>query len=223
MLIEDDAMLANSLAYSLRQNGYTVDVCAEGDDGLRWLEKGIYDVVLLDRMLPRLDGLTLLKIARSQGIVTPVLMMTALGSLSQVVEGLDSGADDYIVKPFATEELLARVRAMERRPRVWEISKQLSLGPLTLDLLESTLTHGKEHTTLSQREAHLLEIFFKHPNQTLPRSTLLSHVWGPDAGVEEGNLENYIHFVRRRLQAVDSPLEIRTVYGVGYRLEDADV
>lgn len=218
LMIEDDVKLCEAVAYQLEQQGFVVDICNEGDDGLRWAKQQAHDLILLDRMLPGIDGLTVLRTLRQDGVATPVLLMTALGDIGQRVEGLDCGADDYLVKPFATEELLARIRAMARRPRQWESSEQIVVGDITLDAEKKQLTGRKDSCSLSRRECDLLEVLLKNHGQVLPRMVLLGKVWGPDAGVEEGNLDNYIHFLRRRLQSVDSAFVIKTVRGVGYSL-----
>lgn len=220
LMIEDDEKLCEAVSYQLEQMGMTVDVCNDGDDGLRWVKQQAHDLILLDRMLPTLNGISVLQKMRSDGIQTPVLVMTALGTIGQRVEGLDAGADDYLVKPFAIEELLARIRAMSRRPRAWESVELYSFGDVTLNSSEKLLT-GKSGSkiSLSKRETDLLEVFLKNPSRTIPRNILLSKVWGPDAEVEDGNLDNYIHFLRRRLRSVKSLLQIRTVRGVGYCLE----
>ena len=222
LIIEDDQDLSEVVAFALEAEGYTVDCCAEGDDGLRWMRERAHDLVLLDRMLPRLDGAALLRRARAEGIVTPVLMVTALGAVEDRVEGLDTGADDYIVKPFAMKELLARIRAMGRRPRAWETGAGIVHGDTAFDPVAKTLRQGDKRCTLSRREADLLEILLKNVGKTIPRATLLARVWGPDAEVEEGNLENYVHFLRRRLRSLECPLELVTMRGVGYALEDRD-
>lgn len=219
LMVEDNEELCEAVAFQLEKEGYTVDVCHDGDDGLHWAKQQAHDLILLDRMLPRMDGLTLLTRMRSEGIMTPVLIITALDGIGDRVDGLDAGADDYLVKPFATEELLARIRAMGRRPRGFESGAILRYGDVEFDPMQKLLHGPRDSCSLSRRESDLFEIFFKNPGQTLPRPVLLYHVWGPDAGVEEGNLDNYIHFLRRRLSAVGSGLMIKTVRGVGYRLE----
>ena len=223
LMIEDDEALCEAVSYRLEREGFGVDVCHDGDDGLRWMRQQAHDLVLLDRMLPVMDGLEVLRRARGEGLETPVLMMTALGEVGQRVEGLDCGADDYLVKPFALEELLARIRAMGRRPRKWEAADGLKVGDVAFGGAKKSLEGAAGRCGLSRREADLLEVLLKNPGQTLPRGLLLSRVWGPDAGVEEGNLDNYIHFLRRRLRSVGSSLSIQTVLGVGYRLEVPDV
>ena len=219
LMVEDDPGLCEAVSFQLEQKGVTVDVCQDGEDGLHWARQQAYDLILLDRMLPGLDGLSVLRSLRQEGIVTPVVLVTALGEVSQRVEGLDAGADDYLVKPFAAEELMARIRAMSRRPRQWESSQIIRLGDVVFDREQKTLEKEGQSCTLSRRESELMEMLLKNPSQILPRGLLLSRVWGPEAEVEEGNLDNYIHFLRRRLRSVGSTLEIRTVRGLGYQLE----
>ncbi|MBC8585044.1 response regulator transcription factor [Youxingia wuxianensis] len=223
LMIEDDEKLCEAVGFRLQQEGFTVDVCHDGDDGLRWITQQAHDLILLDRMLPSMDGLQVLTQMRLKGIMTPVLLMTALGSIEQRVEGLDCGADDYLVKPFDMQELLARIRAMKRRPRTWESSDIVSFGDIVFDSAAKTLQGICGNCTLSKREADLFEVLIKNPGQILPRSVLFSRVWGPDAPVEDGNLDNYIHFLRRRLKSVGSLLQIKTIRGVGYQLEGAHV
>ena len=219
LMVEDDPGLCEAVSFQLEQKGVTVDVCHDGEDGLHWARQQAYDLILLDRMLPGLAGLSVLRSLRQEGIVTPLVLVTALGEVSQRVEGLDAGADDYLVKPFAAEELMARIRAMCRRPRQWESSQIIRLGDVVFDREQKTLEKEGQSCTLSRRESELMEMLLKNPGQILPRGLLLSRVWGPEAEVEEGNLDNYIHFLRRRLRSVGSALEIRTVRGVGYQLE----
>jgi len=220
LIVEDDGDLAELMALNLEAQGYTVDVCREGDDGLRMMRERAHDLVLLDRMLPRLDGLAVLQAARREKINTPVLMVTALGSLAQKVEGLDGGADDYIEKPFALDELLARVRAMSRRPRGIMQPDAVSHGDVRLETIDKRLIFREQQCSLSKRETDLLEILLKNVGKTIPRATLFAYVWGADAPVENGNLDNYIHYVRDRLREVGCGLAVHTVRGVGYRMEE---
>ena len=178
-----------------------------------------HDMILLDRMLPVMDGLAVLKKMRAENIMTPVIFLTALGQLQDKINGLDAGADDYLVKPFEFEELLARIRCLKRRPAKWKDTSILNAGDISLSLAESILTGPDLSLTLSKRECSLFEVFLSNPGQTLPRSVLLSKVWGPDGDVEDGNLDNYIFFVRRRLKSVGSKLALTTIRGVGYRLD----
>jgi DNA-binding response OmpR family regulator len=218
LVVEDDKALAEGLKYHLKADGYDVDIAPGGEEGWAFAGQGAYELMLLDRMLPGLDGITLIKRMRDAHVHVPVLMMTALGGLNDRVEGLDAGADDYLVKPFHTEELLARVRALARRPRQMSDADHLTYGDLTLDESRGLLA-AAQSCTLTKREVSLMAQLMRHPGQTLPRELLLSRVWGPDAPVEDGNLDNYIYFLRKRLKAVESGAKISTVHALGYRLE----
>lgn len=220
LICEDDRDLAAAVAAELERAGYTVDCARTGEDGLHFALQNAYDLILLDRMLPERDGVSVLKKLRSDGISTPVLMVTARGGVDDRVEGLDAGADDYLVKPFAPPELLARIRALLRRPQQWESRQKIACGGLELDAELCTLRGADGACTLSRRESRLMEIFLRNAGQTMTRELLLARVWGPDAPVEDGNLDNYIHFLRRRLAAVGSTARLVTVRGVGYRLEE---
>lgn len=218
LLAEDDEKLNETLVYGLTQAGFIVDACFDGEEALFYGEQNIYDVILLDRMLPCMQGTDVLTALRQKNITTPVILITALGTLSDKVTGLDLGADDYLVKPFAQEELLARIRCVTRRPHQIVEEEVISLADISWFPAENRLTGPAASCTLSKREAALLETFIKSGSATLPRNLLLLKVWGPDSDVEEGNLDNYIHFLRRRLKTVGSALTIKTVRGVGYSL-----
>lgn len=220
LLIEDDHDLCFSLAFQLKKKGYMVDTCEDGEDAEYYTNQPIYDLILLDRLLPHVDGLTILKNLRSSGNTVPVIMLTALGELGDKVHGLDAGADDYLVKPFDFEELLARIRCIRRRPRTIEDQKGCSFQDISYKASENILTGPQGSCTLSKKEGALLECLLQNSTQILPRMTLLTKVWGPDAEVEEGNLDNYIYFIRRRIKNVGSSVSIKTVRGVGYRLEE---
>lgn len=220
LLAEDDRALNQTLAYQLEHEGFIVDSCYDGEEALFYCEQAIHDIILLDRMLPCLEGTDILKQLRKKGIVTPIILITALGTLTDKVEGLNLGADDYLVKPFAFEELLARIRCVARRPHTLTGSDTLSVADIDFQLGEGILTGPSGSCTLSKKEAALLEAFLRSRGQTLQRSTLLLKVWGPDSDVEDGNLDNYIYFLRRRLQISGSRLRIATVRGIGYRLQE---
>lgn len=222
LLIEDDESLCLSLSYQLRQDGFAPETCHDGEEGLLWARQQGYDLILLDRMLPGLDGLTLLRQLRREGIHTPVIFLTALGQLSDKTGGLDAGADDYIVKPFAYDELLARIRCVLRRPAVLSGGDLLRYGDVTYDPGSLTLRRGTASTALSKRLGDLLELFLRNPGQTLPRQTILLRVWGMETEVEDGNLDNYTYFLRRSLRKVGSTLRLTTVRGIGYRLEEGN-
>lgn len=219
LLIEDDKNLCDTLKYQLEREGILVDACTDGLDGLHYMKEDAHDMVLLDRMLPTMNGLQVLRRAREAQIKTPVIMITALGELYDKVEGLDSGADDYIVKPFEFPELLARIHSLSRRSGQWEAGDCLTYKDICYDVTLRQLKKDGHQLLLSRREGALMEFFLRNTGQTLPRGLLLSRVWGPDAEVEDGNLDNYVHFLRRRLKAVQSKVALTTVRGVGYVLE----
>lgn len=219
LLAEDDEKLRTSLAFQLEKEGFQVDTCADGEEALYYIEQNIHDLILLDRMMPYLSGTKLLSNMRKARNQTPVILITALGTLDDKVTGLDLGADDYLVKPFAFEELMARIRCVARRPRKMEAADSLSFGDITYRPDENTLSTGTASCSLSRREGNLLEAFLRNPGQPLSRTLLLTKVWGLDSDVEEGNLDNYIHFLRRRLESIRSHAKIRTIRGVGYQLE----
>lgn len=220
LMIEDDKDLCEAVSFRLEQEGFSVTACHDGEEGLYYMGETPYDLVILDRMLPHMDGIQVLKEARSHQIKTPVLMLTALGELDDRLSGLNGGADDYMVKPFIFEELLARIRCLLRRPASYTaFADTVFLGDITYVPQTRTLSSHDKSCTLSSREGNLMEVFLRNPGQTLPRQLLLSRVWGLETDVEEGNLDNYIHFLRRRLKTVKSALQIKTVRGVGYQLE----
>lgn len=220
--MEDDLALCDVLAFHLKYEGYVVDECHDGEEALHIMLQKAHDLVILDRMLPGMDGLTALAAARKKGFAGAVLLLTALGELGDRVAGLDAGADDYLVKPFATEELLARVRAIARRPPKWTNSESLvTCADLELDMSGFSLKGPAETAVLSKREAQLLETLMRSFGKTLPREIVFARVWGADAVVEDANLDSYIHFLRKRLAAVGSHAKIATVRGKGFRLEEA--
>ncbi len=223
LLIEDDERLCETLKYQLEQENCQVDACLDGQTGLEMLLTKSYALAILDRMLPCLDGLTVLKKARQENIQTPVILLTALGELQDKITGLDCGADDYLVKPFAFQELMARIRCIVRRPPAMLERQELTFSDLKYDAQQHILSCQTKSCTLSKREGELMELFLRNPRQTLPRDTILTRVWGADAEVEDGNLDNYAHFIRRRLKTVESRVHLKTIRGIGYRLEENHV
>ena len=219
LLAEDDKDLNKALTWQLKGQGYNVDSCFDGDEALYYGEQNIYDVILLDRMLPYQEGTEVLTSLRKQSVNVPIILITALGTLQDKIEGLDLGADDYLVKPFEFEELMARIRCVTRRSTVLNAQPDtLSYRDIIWSEREMCLTGPDGNSTLSKREGSLLESFLHMPEQTIARETLLLKVWGPDSDVEDGNLDNYVYFLRRRLKAVGSLLQLKTVRGVGYKL-----
>lgn len=218
LLAEDDKNLNNTLTRRLQAKGFTVDSCFDGEDALYYANLNIYDVLLLDRMLPSMEGTEILIKLRDNHVNVPIIMITALGALEDKVSGLCAGADDYLVKPFEFEELLARIQSVTRRSLLLHTTDSLQLMDVSYLPENDTLTGPDGNCSLSKREGALLEVFLRNPNQTLSRSMLLLKVWGPESDVEDGNLDNYIHFIRRRLKTVGSRLQLKTIRGIGYSL-----
>ena len=218
LLVEDDVELCDAEKYHLVREGYEVDTCHDGEDALHWIRQNAYELIILDRMLPTMDGISILGKMRSEGLYTPVLMVTALDGVGERVTGLDAGADDYLVKPFAVEELMARVRSLSRRSPQFESMERLIYGDVTMDISRQYLQKSGSSVALSKRETQLIALLMRNGSQVLPRTVLLARVWGPDTPVEEGNLDSYIHFLRTKLKTVGSTLQIKTIRAVGYQL-----
>lgn len=218
LIIEDDIDLCNLLNYQLESQGWFADFCHDGLEALLYIERDVYDVILLDRMLPHKDGLTILKEMRATSVHTPVLLVTAMNTLTNRVEGLDAGADDYIIKPFEMDELLARIRAIARRNVTMNDSTILTFSDLSVDLSLMKLTCKGEECILSKRELDLLVFLIQNKNRILPRDTILDRVWGADSFVSDGNLDNFIFFLRKRIASVHSHASIKTVRSVGYHI-----
>lgn len=220
LIIEDDQNLADVLSLQLQHEGFETDCIYHGADAVFYALQNVYDVIILDRMLPGMDGLTILKLLRENQIHTPVILATALDSIEERITGLNCGADDYIVKPYDIGELIARIYALVRRPSNLENIKTLSFGDLVFDLAEGNLSVRERKIHLSKRERLLLEYFLKNPNQTLSRQLLYTRIWGIDGEVEDGNLDTYIYYLRKHLRSLGSHVQISTVHGTGYKLEE---
>lgn len=219
LIVEDDDDLRRVIADKLEKDGYQVEGCGTGGDALYYIDSAPYDIILLDRMLPEVDGMTLLNEIRSRGLNTPVIMVTAMNGINDRVDGLDMGADDYLVKPFAVEELEARIRALLRRPRQLGSSSVLTYGDIELDLTQFKLRCRDKQVKLSKKERGLIEYLVKNADNIVSREQILSRVWGADVFVEEGSVDTYVCFVRRRLRAVSSRVAIKNIHGIGYRME----
>lgn len=223
LIIEDDRELCEALTLQLHSCNHTVSVCHTGSEALYFAMSGAYDLILLDRMLPEIDGLSILRSIRQNHIAAPVILTTALGSVGDKIDGLDCGADDYLVKPYDTKELLARIRALSRRPHAFTSSDKLSFLDIQFDTDTRILSCQNAKRQLSRREAFLLEFFLRNPEKTLTREQIFSRIWGPDGTVEDGNLDTYIYFLRKHLRILKSIASIETIHGVGYRLEGKHV
>ncbi len=221
LLIEDDKDLSSALCFKLNKEGYLVDSCLQGDEAIYYCNSTFYDIIILDRMLPEVDGLTILQTFRKNNITTPIILVTAMNGINDRIDGLDAGADDYLVKPFDMGELLARIRALSRRPRAMEHNSLLQFSNFSLDTDLHTLQTESKSITLSNKESCLLEFLIRNRGQILTREQILSRVWGIDSYVEDGNIDNYIYFVRRRLKVANCNARIKTVHSVGYQLVEA--
>lgn len=221
LLVEDDRALSMAVAYRLKKEGLEVVACPDGLSGLAAAEAGAFDLLLLDRMLPGMDGVTLLKALRAQGSATPVLLLTAMDGIGDRVVGLDAGADDYLVKPFAMDELMARVRALMRRQPQWIPDGAVQAGDLVFDPACLSLRCQERTVELTPREGRLMEFLLRNRGQVLPRSVIIDRVWR-DTFVEGGNLDIHVHFLRKRLDEIRSRAVIRTVRGVGYEFIEGE-
>jgi len=224
LLVEDEKRMAQALCEILRLEKYEVDHYANGSEGLAAIESNIYDIVILDVMLPGMNGYEIAKTARSKGIVTPILMLTAKAELDDKVTGLDSGADDYLTKPFMTRELLARLRALGRRT-LGAADGILSYGDITLDTSTLTLSCNRngQSVRLSEKEYHILEYLIANGGQVLTREQLAVKIWGFESEAEYNNVEVYMSFTRKKLAFVEARTEIKAVRGIGYELRCGDV
>jgi DNA-binding response OmpR family regulator len=219
LLVEDEHKIARALKKALEQEKYAVDVAYDGDEGHAMATTEPYDAAIIDRMLPgNHDGLSIVKAMREQKIHTPVLLLTALGSVKDRTDGLDTGADDYLVKPFALEELLARVRALLRRPKEQQ-STLLTAGDLTLNTITFEVTRAGQPLQLTSKEFALLEYLLRNQGRPLPKETIIAHVWDYDADILPNTVEVYIKYLRAKVdQPFKTPL-IHTVRGFGYKLQ----
>jgi len=218
LLAEDEKMLSDALTAILEHNGYSVDAVYNGQDALDYLENGTYDGAILDIMMPRLDGLSVLKKIRAQGKTLPVLILTAKSEIDDRVLGLDSGADDYLTKPFASKELLARIRSMTRRqPELQD--PVLRFGTLCLDRAGYVLSGPDGSAHLSNKEFQIMEMLMTNPGQVIPTERFLERVWGYDSESDLSVVWVYISGLRKKIAALGSGVQVRAARGVGYSLE----
>jgi two-component system response regulator MprA len=220
LVVDDDPAVSGSLERALRLEGYEVETAADGGSALQALAIASPDAVVLDLQLPDIDGLEVCRRLRSAGDDTPVLMLTARDAVNDRVQGLDAGADDYLVKPFALAELLARLRALLRRRSEGE-GETLRFGDLELDLGSREVRRGARTFTLTRIEFDLLELFLRHPRQVLTREVLLERVWGYDFDSGTNSLAVYVGYLRRKTEAEGEPRYIHTVRAVGYVLRES--
>ncbi len=219
LIVEDEHRIAESIKKGLEQESYAVDVCFDGESGYDLASTEDYDLIILDRLLPKMDGLAMCRQLRKDNIHTFILMLTAKGQTEDRVEGLDAGADDYLVKPFAFEELLARIRALNRRPKT-QLSNILTMNDLTLNTLSFEVKRGATVIKLSQKEFALLEFLMRHPNQIVNKDQIIQHVWDYDSDILPNTVEVFIRYLRNKVDRPfkNKPALIQTIRGFGYKI-----
>lgn len=219
LIVEDEIQLADALTEILRRNMYTVDTVYDGIDGLDNALTGIYDGIILDIMLPRMNGIEILRNIRNEKIQTPVLLLTARSEVEDKINGLDCGADDYLTKPFVTGELLARVRAMTRRKGEIINDNKLEYNGLILNKSTCAIMYGGNDVKLSLKEYNIMEMLISNPHHILPKERIIEKIWGYESDIEYNNIEVYISFLRKKIAVLSAPVQIKTARGIGYSLE----
>lgn len=220
LIVEDDIRLAQALGQILEENHYQVDLVHDGNQGLAYAESGSYDVIILDVMLPRKSGLEVVAELRRANVATPVLMLTARTTVQDKITGLDSGADDYMTKPFSPAELLAHLRALTRR-QGQVVFEKIDFGDISLNLESHDLSCGSKSINLSYKEFSIANILISSKGQIVSKDMLISKVWGVESSAVDNNVEAYVSFLRKKLKFLGSNTQIETVRKVGYRLESS--
>lgn len=221
LVVEDERHLGEAVAQLLKKNNYTVDNAFDGEEGLDDALSGIYDVIVLDIMLPKMDGISLLKEFRAAGFDTPVILLTAKGEISDKVLGLDAGADDYLPKPFDTSELMARIRALGRRQgQITTTAGVLTYGDLSLNTQSLLLSSPNGEINLTLKEKELMEYFINHKDSVSSKEMIIEKLWGFDSEADANHVEVYVSFLRKKLKFVKSAVQINAVRGVGYTLSE---
>ncbi|MDE2488449.1 MAG: response regulator transcription factor [Alphaproteobacteria bacterium] len=219
LVLEDEPDTAGYLRKGLSQAGHVVDLCHDGRDAFHLALEGVYDVLVVDRMAPGMDGLKMVKSLRAAGVLTPVLFLTALGGIGDRVEGLEAGGDDYLVKPFAFTELVARLNALARRPPIAEVQTVLQVGDLQLDMLKRTVARAGRRIDLKPQEFRLLEFLMKHAGQIVTRTMLLENVWSFHFDPKTNIVESHMSRIRAKVDRGFGKELIQTVRGAGYRID----
>ena len=221
LIAEDEVTIARALKVMLEKNKYTVDLVHNGNDALDYIQATAYDALVLDIMMPGKDGIQVLKAVRAEGNATPARFLTAKAEVADRVAGLDAGADDYLPKPFAASEFLARVRALTRRSSAYTPS-ELRFGSVTLDRGQFVLRTPIDRVRLNNKEYQLMELFLRHPHQVFSSERLMEKIWGLDSQADMDVVWTYIGFLRKKLRLIDADIELRTIRGAGYALEEAE-
>lgn len=216
LIVEDDVRLARALAHILEENGYGADVVHDGATGLAWAESGMYDVIILDVMLPKMDGFAVVADLRRENVSTPVLLLTARDAVPDKITGLDSGADDYMTKPFSPAELLAHLRALTRRQGE-VLFEKLAAGDLELNLESHDLSRGGKSIHLSYKEYCLAKVLMTNAGQVVSKDLIIAKVWGIESSAEDNNVEAYVSFLRKKMKFLGSTARIETLRRAGYR------
>lgn len=219
LIIEDEYSLADAIAETLKRDNYAVEIKTDGEDGEDEALTGVYDLILLDVMLPHKNGFEILKTLKSEKIQTPVIMLTAKSEMTDKLNGLEHGADDYITKPFHMRELMARIKVILKRTSNIEDTNFLEYEDLKLDLRNGKLISNENEIDISGKELQLMEILLVNKNQTVSRERIADRIWGYDSYAEYNNVEVYITFLRRKLKLLKSNVKIKAIRGIGYKLE----
>ena len=214
LYVEDEKFLAEAVIHLLKKEKIAVDHAADGEEGLELALKPNYDCIVLDIMLPKVSGLTILETIRGRGVKTPVIMLSALNEVEDKVKGLTLGADDYLAKPFKTAELVARINAVCRRPALVE-QEMMSFHDLSYDPANRTLNN----VALTDKEAEIMKMFLVNPKLTVTKQQILAHVWGADSEHDENYVEVYMSYLRKKLKEIGSRVQIKTIRGLGYKLD----
>lgn len=219
LLAEDERSLSRAVIALLEKNNYSADAVYDGQEALEYLEAGNYDALILDLMMPKMDGLTVLRTLRKQGNPIPVLILTAKSEVDDKVLGLDTGANDYLTKPFSTQELMARIRAMTRSQTGGQVTSRLTFGNITLDQATFELSSPAGSFRLANKEFQMMEMLMRNPRQIIPTERFLERIWGYDSEVELSVVWVYISYLRKKLSALRSNIQIKVTRNAGYSLE----
>lgn len=219
LLAEDERSLSRAVVALLEKNNYSADAVYDGQEALEFLEAGNYDALILDLMMPKMDGLTVLRTLREQGNPIPVLILTAKSEVDDKVLGLDTGANDYLTKPFSTQELMARIRAMTRSQTGGQVTSRLTFGNITLDQATFELSSPAGSFRLANKEFQMMEMLMRNPRQIIPTERFLERIWGYDSEVELSVVWVYISYLRKKLSALRSNIQIKVTRNAGYSLE----
>jgi len=220
LLVEDEVNLSEALVYTLKKNNYIVDAAYDGITGQQMAETMDYNIIILDRMLPGKEGLDILKDLRKQGITTPILILTAKDSVKNRIEGLDSGADDYLIKPFSKDELLARIRALGRRQTEIIVNEKINIGNMSFDPLKGEIKVNDKTLYLTSKESQILEILIKNKTLVISKEQLMEKIWGFQSDIELNNIEVYMSYLRKKLATIDCGIKIETIRARGYCLKE---